>query len=103
MSKEKQKGYRNEKAVAEYFGGERRGTLGAEDVNHPTMSIETKHYGHNLLPKFILKVYEQAERNSPAGKIPVAILHQVNDSHKDDFCIIKAKHLKELLDACIPF
>ena len=98
MSKAKRKGYRNEKAVADYWGGERRGTLGREDVNHPAISIETKYYGNDLLPKFIIKVYSQAERNAPSGKIPVAILHQCNDTHGEDFCILKAKYLKPLVE-----
>ena len=98
MSKAKQKGYRNEKAIAAYFGGERRGTLGREDINHPIVSIEKKHYGEGLMPKFIQKVYGQAERNAPAGKIPIAVLHACNQPHGEDFVIIKARDLKPFIE-----
>ena len=95
MSKQKAKGYRLEKAIANYFNGERKGTLGKEDVAHKIFSIECK--VKNPIPKSVTKDYKQADNNAPSGKIPLVVWHKDNSKHDDDFIIIKAAHLLEIL------
>lgn len=95
MSKEKKKGYRLEKAIAEFFDGERKGTLGREDVSHKIFSIECK--VKNNMPKGVTRDYDQATHHCPQGKIPMVVWHKDHQSHDNDFIIIQAGHFKSLL------
>jgi hypothetical protein len=94
MSKAKRKGYRNERAVAEYWDGLRKGTLGREDIEHIIFTIETKTMLD--IPKKTQKDYAQAKRNGSTAKIPLVVWHKNNTHRDEDFCILKARDLRDI-------
>ena len=77
-----------ERYVADFFGGERIGLLGKDDVRTADFSIECKE--REKLPKSILSWVKQAEDNCQPDKTPVVYLHQLNDDHVNDLVIINA-------------
>ena len=74
-----------ERRIAKRLGGRRVGILGKEDIEHPVFSVETKVLKE--LPKFMTKVYGQAKRNSPKGKIPFACIKE-NGRHDENALVI---------------
>jgi hypothetical protein len=94
MSKQKEKGYRFEKAIESYLCGERKGTLGKEDVAHPVFSIECK--VKNNIPKGVSKDYGQALNNAPKGKIPMVVWHEDHQRHDNDIVFLRAADFRML-------
>ena len=85
----RQRGKEAERAIAKRVGGKRVGILGNEDVEHPVYSIEVKSYA-----RFAgAKVLEQAERNAPKGKVPIAVVHVRNQQHENDIVMVRFKDL----------
>jgi len=39
-----------------------------------------------------MKAYQQAQKNTINGKIPIVVLHQLGSRHEDDFVIIQLKN-----------
>jgi len=114
--KSKRKGKANERAVAKYWGGEKIGTLGGEDVRHNIFSIETKTKparGPGSIPKPILKRLEakgsfpfayidreyafvrnamtQAKLNAPSDKKPIVVFHIDGQHHKNDIVFVSTQ------------
>lgn len=87
MSKNRDRGKRFERKVAERLGGKRTGVLGGEDVMHPIYSIECK--SRETLPKWFAKFWEQTLANCEQGKTPLLVIHQTNKRHDDDFVVMK--------------
>jgi hypothetical protein len=81
MTKEKLRGKKHEQMVAQKFGGTRHlgnSGSGREDVETKYFSIECKERKSPSVHKYM----EQAERNSPPGKIPIVVVKQF-DTRQD--------------------
>lgn len=81
-----------ERGIAGVIGGERVPVTGrargsAPDVSHPTWSIEIKH--RNALPDWIHDAMDQAESSAKTGQLPIVILHQKGQRHKDSFVVVR--------------
>jgi len=59
-----------ERRIARLFGVERKGILGRDDFETEHLAGETKVL--DKLPKWLTDIYEQANRNCPVGKHPIA-------------------------------
>lgn len=82
----RRRGKADERAVAEYLGGERVPTPGrtrgwAPDVEHPWLAIEVK--SRARLPVLLVDAMDQAEksaewskRRGKGGKLPIVVIHQ---------------------------
>ena len=88
----RKRGKRNEKALADRLGGKRVGILGKEDIMHGEYSIEVK----SFVRYAGVKIMEQAERNAPAGKIPLAIVHIKGQRRDNDLVIMRLKEWEAL-------
>ena len=64
-----------ERRIARLLHGERTGNRGAatDDVQHGWLSVEVKH--RRQLPSWLTAAMGQAQRNAPAGKLPIVVLH----------------------------
>lgn len=64
-----------ERRIARLLHGERTGNRGAatEDVAHIWLSVEVKH--RRQLPSWLTAAMQQAQRNAPAGRLPIVVLH----------------------------
>ena len=87
MSKNRDRGKRLERKIAERLGGKRTGVLGGEDVLHIYYSIECK--SRDKLPKWFDNFWKQTLANCEEGKTPLLVIHQTNKNHDDDFVVIK--------------
>lgn len=87
----RKRGKRNEHALAKRLNGKRVGILGKEDITCGVFSIEAKSY-----VRFAgAKVMEQAERNAPEGKTPLAIIHVKGQRRDNDLVMIRLKNWEE--------
>ena len=84
-----------ERAVARLLNGLRVGILGKADVLTDRFCIEVKE--RKILPSFLVKAYGQAEKNTSDGKIPILIIHQLNQNHDEDLVTIKLKNFLRLI------
>lgn len=83
--KNRQRGKRNEHALARLMGMERVGIFGGEDGRNEMFSAEWK-----SRKKFIGKGWmEQAVVNCPKGKIPLVVLHVTNQRRADDLVMVR--------------
>lgn len=81
----RQRGKRNERALARLMGMERVGVFGKEDGRDGMFSAEWK-----SRKKFIGKAWmEQAVVNCPKGKIPLVVVHVTNQRRADDLVMVK--------------
>ena len=90
------RGKRYEKVVAEFWGGKRVGILGSLDVDHTLFGIETK--VRAKLPATIKSWYAQAVNNA-GPRVPLVQLHEFGTRFEEDLCIIKATDLREIVNA----
>ena len=89
----RKRGKATERNIAKRVGGVRVGLLGNEDINHPEFSIEVKDR-----KKFTgVKYLEQAERNCPDGKIPIAIVHVTRQCHGRDVVLVRLNDWQRLV------
>lgn len=74
----------SERRIAKLLHGKRTGNTGSatEDVAHDWLSVEVKH--RRSLPAWLTAALAQAQRNAPAGRLPVVILHQHNSRAVND-------------------
>lgn len=91
--KNRDRGKRAEKAVAEALGGKRIGALGGEDVQHEKFSIEVK----SRKQHGVFKWYKQCVDNNKDGKIPVLVIHEHGKRHENDLVCVTMKDFKELI------
>ena len=84
--------------LAKMVGGRNIGTLGGEDVEHKTFSIEAKAFA-SYRGETIMK---QAENNCPKGKIPISIVHINGQRHERDIVHIRFNHFFELIKEDLP-
>lgn len=96
VNRNRARGKANEKALEKIIPGSKRiGVLGAEDLMHPTYSIEAK-----SCKEFVgAKWFEQAFANKPKGRIPIVVIHLRGKRHNNDFVLMKLSDwLKEIDD-----
>lgn len=86
-----------ERAIARRLGGRRVGNRGrnTEDVAHSWLSVEVK--SRRQLPAWLLGAMAQAEHNSPAGRLPVVVLHQVGKRHDGDLVVLRLGDFTEYM------
>lgn len=81
----RQRGKRNEKALAKLMGMDRVGIFGGEDGKNDMFSAEFK-----SRKKFIGRGWmEQASGNCPPNKIPIVVVHVTNQRRCDDLVMVK--------------
>lgn len=90
--KNRNRGKRNEKALAKILKASRVGVFGGEDLTDGKYSFEAKSRKQFIGSSWM----DQCEKNCK-GKIPVVIVHVTGQKHEDDFVIMKLKYWKELL------
>jgi hypothetical protein len=91
--KNRQRGKRAEKAIAERLGGKRVGVLGDEDVQHPLFSIEVKSRQRFAGEAFM----QQAIRNCQGGKIPIVVVHISGRYHGNNLVMMRLKDFEDCL------
>jgi hypothetical protein len=84
-----------ERAIAQRLGGRRVGNSGrnTEDVAHRWLSIEAKE--RESLPAWLKAAVAQARANAPAGRLPLAILHELGARHDGDFVVLTLRDFQE--------
>lgn len=80
---------RTERRVAHLLNGERTGNHGTatEDVQHAWLSVEVKH--RRQLPGWLTGAMQQAQRNAPAGRLPVVVLHAHGARAVNDLVVLR--------------
>ena len=91
----RRRGKEAERAVARLLNGLRVGVCGKADVITDSFCIEVKE--RKKLPSFLIEAYGQAKKNTSEGKIPVLIIHQLNQNHDEDLVTIKLKNFLRLM------
>src|SRR5215207_762371 len=89
-----------ERTIAARLGGQRIPVSGrargdAQDIAHPSVSIECKH--RKCLPTWLREAMAQAVACAGREQIPVAILHEHGGRHDGDLCILRLADLSALL------
>jgi hypothetical protein len=98
--KNRRRGKDLERFLAKDLGGRRVGILGQEDVTTDRFSIECKE--REAYPAFLEQSMAQAIRNSLSGdKIPVFILHRLNQGHDTDLVMMRYGDWKNLINGGI--
>ena len=92
--KNRNRGKAHERKVAELIGGRRTGVLGNEDVSHSKYTVECK--SREKIPKWFADFWEQTVSNCEEGKIPLLVIHKLNQRYDDDWVIIKMKDFLEM-------
>lgn len=78
---------------AKLLGGKNVGTIEGQDISHKIFSGESKHR-----KKFVGQtIMNQAIKNCPVGKIPIAIVHILRQTHDTDIVMIQMKDFLELV------
>jgi len=97
MGKSYRRGYRNEKALADRWGGERQGLKGraSADVVKKWLVVEAKE--RQSLPKWIKDAMVQAEGAvvRGEGELGVVQLHELNGRHKNDLIVMRLKDFED--------
>ena len=84
-NRNRKRGRKYEKELAERFQGLRQGLYGGEDVAAGPWSIEAK-----TRKKFTGQaMMEQAIRNCPEGKCPIVVLHIIAQRHSEDIVMMR--------------
>ncbi|MCR4286903.1 MAG: hypothetical protein NUW09_02695 [Deltaproteobacteria bacterium] len=87
----RKRGKRNEHALAKRLNGKRVGILGKEDISCGPFSLEVKSFA-----RFAgVKIMEQAERNAPEGKTPLAIVHIRGQRRDADIVMLRLKEWED--------
>lgn len=92
--KNRDRGKRAERAVAELLGGKRVGIMGGEDVQHDEFSIEVKSRKSHA----VFGWFKQCVNNNKDKKIPVLVLHEHNKRHENDLICMTIKDFKEIYE-----
>lgn len=73
---------REERILAEMFGGQRLPNTGASqpDVRAPGLAIQVKK--RLALPVWLKSAVEQAKRDAGAGEIPLVVLSEIKRGHR---------------------
>jgi hypothetical protein len=87
----KRAGRKYQSYLANRLGGKSVGTIEPQDISHPIWSIEAKKRKTFAGQKFM----QQAVKNCPADKTPIAIVHITGDSHNDDIVMMRLKDWEE--------
>ena len=87
--KNRERGKRNEKALADRLEGKRLGILGFDDVQVEVNGIQFSIEAKSFVRYAGVKILEQAERNAPEGKIPLAIVHIKGQRRDNDLVIMR--------------
>ena len=95
-TKNRNRGKRHERKIAELLSGKRTGVLGGEDVLHPLYAVECK--SREKIPKWFMKFWEQTLKNCPEEKIPLLIIHKLNQRHTDDWVIVRLEDFLSLTE-----
>lgn len=85
------RGKRNEKALADRLGGKREGIFGGEDISMGLFSVEAKSRKQFVGQGFM----EQAERNCPKGKVPLVIVHILNQRRSNDLVMMRLSDFED--------
>jgi len=88
--KNRDRGKRHERVIAEQLNGKRIGTMCGEDVMHPKYSIECKSRQTFVGCGWM----DQAKRHCPIGKVPLVILHVHGKRHNEDLVLIRLEDFK---------
>lgn len=77
--------------VAACLGGTRVPVTGRQrgdvpDVEHPTMSVEVKHW--QKVPASLKTPLAQARAAAKGGKVPVVVLHEAGRPHKEALVVV---------------
>ena len=92
--KNRQRGKRVERKIAELLNGRRLGVLGKHDVESEEFGIEVK--SREKLPKWFVDFWEQTLANCPEDKIPLLVIHKLNQKYKDDWVVIRLEDFLNL-------
>ena len=57
------------------------------DVEHSVFGVEVKH--RKKLPALLFNAMEQAKATADKNKIPVVVLHELNQRHENDFVVLR--------------
>lgn len=97
--KNRARGKRNEKAIADLLKGRRLGTMGAVDVLTNKYAIEAKSFIDKSIPKWFKHIWEQAERHAKTEKkTPLAIIHKHRQKRSKDWVILRVEDFLQLLE-----
>ncbi|MEM0324940.1 MAG: hypothetical protein QXW35_03505 [Candidatus Aenigmatarchaeota archaeon] len=92
-NKNRQRGKRAERKIAEKLGGRRVGILGKEDVITEKFIVEVKDRKEFVGEKFLM----QAEKHKTDNKVCIAIVHIRGKRYEDSIVLIRLKDFKELV------
>jgi len=85
------RGKRNEKVLADRLGGKREGIFGGEDISMSLFSVEAKER-----KKFVGQGFmEQAVRNCPEGKVPLVVVHILNQRRSNDLVMLRMSDFED--------
>jgi hypothetical protein len=86
-----------EYAVAKFWSGT-RASYKAYDIVHPWLNIEVK--SREKPPTVWMERWlQQAEASAPTMTVPIVQMHIIGDRHVNDIVLIRAKDLREALNA----
>jgi hypothetical protein len=83
---------KTERAIMKLLGGTRIPITGrirgsAPDGEHSWLSIEIKH--RKVLPAWLQDAMNQAELSNVGGKLPVVVLHESGQHHRNNFVVLR--------------
>lgn len=89
---------RTERRVATELGGRRvpvtgRGRGDAPDIQHPWLCPEVKH--RRKLPDWLHEAMSQARAAATSEQLPIVVLHQSGQRHKDDLVMIRLSDFRD--------
>ena len=87
----KRQGRAVQSKMAKRLGGKSVGTIEGQDISHSVFSVEVKHR-----KKFVGNTFmNQAVKNSPEGKVPLVIVHELNQRFDKALVMIRMKDWEE--------
>ena len=81
----KRQGRKVQTVIAKRIGGKSVGTIEGQDIEHSIFSIETKHRKSFVGNKFM----EQAVKNCPEGKVPLVVVHELNQRFNKSLVMLR--------------
>lgn len=93
--KSRQRGTRNELAVAKFWGMKRNHFEADDLTGHGLISVEAKMRKGDM--KTVRQWVEQAKAAAPNGKIPVVHFHALSQARTDDLIIMYATDLRDII------
>jgi len=83
----KRQGRAVQSKMAKRLGGKSVGTIEGQDIEHSVFSVEVKHR-----KKFVGNTFmNQAVKNCPKGKVPLVIVHELNQRFDKSLVMIRLK------------